>query len=141
MAPVLELQAAIFDDGSHEGDVRAVAEIAARRIGSEIQHQRTVPLVEAILADAQSEDAAKVERIRSYVAQLAETPDTEEVERVRSQFPTLSGQAVELARRWLGFGLNGEKQWLERGLKEFQQSRAGPRSQTLAQWWSIQRTR
>jgi hypothetical protein len=138
--PLLVLETALFKDGGYEGDMQAAAEIAAQRIGSEIQRQRIDHLVAAILADAQSDDDAKVARIRSEVAQLTEDPDPPMVESVQAQFPGLSGQVAQRLKTWLGIGLNTEKQKVTFGLKEFERSKAGPRRGfTLARWWSTWR--
>ena len=130
--PSMVLEAAFFQDGSYDGDARAVAEIAAQRAGQATQEQRAGVIMEAILAEAHSDDA-RVKRIRSAIAQLAEEPDAEMVESVRSRFPGLSSEAMERAKSMLKSGLNGEKYLLTSSLKNFER-RHGRTS--LGQWWS-----
>lgn len=137
--PLLVLETALFKDGSYEGDMQAAAEIVAQRVASEIQRQRVNQLIAAILADAQSDDDAKVLRIRSEVAQLTEDPDPKMVETVRSQFPGLSDQAVQQVKYWLKLGLNHEKQLMTLGLKEFERTKADSRGYNLTRWWSTWR--
>ena len=139
MPPLLVLETALFKDGSYEGDMQAATEIVAQRVGSEIQRQRVNHLIAAILADAQSDDDAKVSRIRSEVAQLTEDPDPQMVESVRSQFPSLSDQAVQEVKSWLKLGLNHEKQLVTFGLKEFERTKADSRACNLARWCSTWR--
>lgn len=137
--PSLVLETVLFKDGSYEGDTRVAAEITARRMGAGFQRQRVNRLIEAILADAQSDDDAKVARIHSEIAQLTEDPDPQLVESVRSKFPGLSEQALESVRFSLKVGLNREKQSVAFGLQEFERSTANSRNFTLAKWWSIWR--
>jgi hypothetical protein len=132
--PLLVLEAAYFTDGRYEGDTQAAAEIAAQRIGSEIQRQKVDHLIAAILADAQSDDDAKTARIRSEVAELNEEPDSQMVENVRSQFPSLTDHAVQQVRFSLKIGLNNEKQSVTFRLKEFEQTKATFHGYTLASW-------
>jgi hypothetical protein len=140
----LVLEAAVFKDGSYQGDVQAAAEIAASRIGREIQRQRVDVLIEAILADGQADDNARVKGIRSGIAQLAEEPDADMVASVRSRFPGLSEQALEEAKRGLKTGLHNEKWLLTSSLQNFEHAnsplswfrRAPHRTDRLALWWS-----
>ena len=94
-------------------------------------------LVEAILADTESGDAAKIARIRSETAKLTEEPEPEMIERVLFQFPGLSENALRLVKFALLTGLNGEKQSVTHGLKEFERGKERSPNDTLARWWSV----
>ncbi|SPE39060.1 exported hypothetical protein [Candidatus Sulfopaludibacter sp. SbA3] len=131
----LVLEAAFFTDGSYEGDTQAAAEMAAQRLGSQVQRQQVDHVVTAILADAQSDDRAKVARIRSGVAQLSEEPDPQMVERVQTEFPGLSDMAVRRLKISLGLALKVEKQSVELGLKDYERSQGQPGGFALAAWW------
>jgi hypothetical protein len=61
----LTLQAVLFQDGSYEGDVEIAAEMAAHPIGASVQAQRIERLVDAILADKESDDDSKIKRVRA----------------------------------------------------------------------------
>lgn len=138
-APLLVLEAAFFADGSYEGDTEAAAEIGALQIGAETQRKQVDRLIAGVLADAKSDDDAKVARIRSAVAQLSEEPDAQMVENVRSQFPGLSDEALLQVRVSLKIGLNREKQSVEFGLKEYERNKTNLGGYTLAKWWNTWR--
>jgi hypothetical protein len=122
--PLMVLEAALFKDGSYEGDMQIAAQLVANRIGFEIQQQRVDRLFAGILADVQSDDdadaQAKVARIRSGIAQLTEDPDLPMVETVQAQFPGLSGQAPEQVKTWLKSGIDEANQMARRRLRELE---------------------
>jgi hypothetical protein len=134
--PFMVLEAAFFDDGSYEGDTQAVAEMTAERLASKIQRQRIDRLVAEVLADEQSGDDSKIERIRSEVARLSEAPDPQVVASVREQFPGLACEGVAWIEMSVGRGLHIEKAAVTAGLQDFEQRRSFPRPATLRQWWS-----
>lgn len=137
--PLLVVAAAVFSDGSYEGDLEPVAEIAGNRIGSAIQWNRVDQVMTAILADAQSDDTAKVVRLRSALAQLTEEPDQQMIDKVRSQFPGLSDEALQAVKFALRAGLRNTKESLTLSLNDFERNRARSAGYTLATWWSMRR--
>jgi hypothetical protein len=137
--PYLVLEAALFSDGSHEGEPSAAAQLVAARVGMEIQRQRVDSLVAPILADAQSDDTAKLARIRSEVAQLTEEPDQQMIESMSSRFPGLTDQAIQMVRGMLKNGLNTGKQSVDRGLHDFENNQPKRGGLTLTDWWSLWR--
>jgi hypothetical protein len=130
------LQAAIFQDGSYEGDRQIAVRMVANRIGFKIQAQRVIQLVSPIVADAQFGDDAKIARIRSEVDQLTEETGAQMVESVRSQFPGLSEQDLPTAKGALEGGMDKAKRDLAIRLDEFERTKANPDHPTLAKWWS-----
>ena len=135
-SPQIILQAAFYEDGSYEGDVRAASEIGARRIGAGIQRQHVDQLVAGILSDDSTGDKAKVARIRTEADRLAEDPDQQMLERVQSEFPGLSGDALERAKANLKAGLRSEKTRLAYDLKQFEGRGPDFPISSLAAWWS-----
>jgi hypothetical protein len=130
------LDAAFYQDGSYEGDVKTASMIGARRIGAGIQRERVDQLVEGILSDDQASDKAKVARIRAEADRLAEDPDQQMIERVQSQFPGLSEQGLEGAKSNLRQGLRSVKTALASGLKQFEARDPDFPAESLARWWS-----
>ena len=135
LPPFLTLEAVLFDDGSYEGDLQAAAELTAHRVGADAQRQRIHRLVDAILSDPQPDDDARIKRFQSDVAQLTEDPDPPLVESTTSQFPGLSGQALEKVRTSLQSALHIEKEIMARALEDFELAKSNPRHLTLAAWW------
>jgi hypothetical protein len=70
------LKAALFADGSYEGDASAAATLAARPVAAAFQSRRVHELIDNILADLSLDDAAKLARLRSELPKLSERPDS-----------------------------------------------------------------
>ena len=132
------LEAAIFDDGSFEGDVDAAAEMGAGQLAREIQQQRSVAIIDAIVADAGTDDVAKVARIRSAVASLTEEPEPQMFETLRAKFTGLSDPSLKRAGMWLKSGLRQGKQSMGFALDDFERARTAYAHVgfTLAIWWN-----
>lgn len=130
---LIVLQCALFNDGSYEGDPASAAEIIAMRMGREIQRERIKRVVASTLADADSDDDTKVERIRSETAKLTENPDPHVMDLLHSQF---AGVPDNVLTRSLKQGMNSAKQVVDFELKGFERNRPpGSRDYTLANWW------
>jgi len=136
--PLLVVETALFEDGSYEA-MRKGPRRSRPAVWVRSSSGNESSLVEAILADTQSCDDAKLARIRSEVAQLTDDPDAQLLESVRTKFPGLSVRALQSVTSFLRTGLNHEKESLVRGLRDFEQANArspGKFTLTLRQWWS-----
>jgi len=131
--PVITVQAALFDDGSFEGDAVAAAIMTARRAARSAQRQRTSELIAAVLQDTTSDDATKLARIRSDVQQLPKEPDQTLLDQVRSRFPNLPDTAGDSINAAIRSGLLGQAEFVLTGLREFERTHNRP---TLAAWWA-----
>lgn len=139
-ASTLVLEAAVFADGAYEGDMQSAAEITSKRIGVDTQRRRVDRLIASILSDSQSDDEAKVARIRSEIALVSDVPDREMIEEVRTRFPTLPPESIERVVLSLRIGLRDEKQSVIHALKEWERNGAlASHGFTLAKWWNARR--
>ena len=134
----LVLEAAIFADGSYEGDPQIAAEMDAREIGDRAEAQRLNILVAPILADTKSSKDTSIARILDIIDQLPITPDAQMIARLRTLFPDLSQQDLEKASQALSRGMSLEKSQAEFMVRQFQ-THVLPRHPNLrlAQWWSV----
>ncbi len=134
---VFYLQAALFADGSYEGDARQAAELAARPLAAQFQKKRVRELIESIVADPTLDDASKLARIRAELPKLPEKDDPELQELLRIRFPSLSAREWASVDRTTKGTLASEKGNALRDLKQFENlSKQGDFSKSLAQWWS-----
>jgi hypothetical protein len=132
----ISVEGALFDGGSFEGDVAAVAPLEARRTGYEAQRQRVARMFDSVLREASLTDELKVGRIRLEVSKLPSEADPATLQAVRSFFANsrqLPG-AAELGM-WIRMGIENERQNTLTGLAEFERGRTSGRGPSLAQWW------
>lgn len=134
----LVLEAAIFADGSYEGDPQIAAEMDARQIGYRTEAQRLNVLVAPILADTNSNKAARLARILAIINQLPVTPDAPMIARLRALFPDLSQQEFAKASQKLSQGMSLEKSHSDSMVRQFQ-THVMPHHPNLrlAQWWAV----
>jgi hypothetical protein len=137
-SPLIVLQAALFDDGSYEGNMPIAAHLAARRLGHDLQRQRIRSLAEPMLSNSDLDVGATVERIRTAVNQLTVEPDEDTIARLHAQFPNFpesacAGLALEVSNQ-----MKEEKESLDSELQRYQtdsSTRMTPAS--FARWWAL----
>ena len=133
-----ELAAALFADGSYEGNSQIAATLYARRLGSETQTSRADPVIRRIMADPVLDDAAKIAHIRSALGGLSTVPEGPAMRLMQKSFPDLPSGTLkqELAR-----GLDQGKRTLWSSLYEFEhQNAVYPPPKThppIERWWPL----
>jgi hypothetical protein len=90
----ITVAAAIFSDGSHEGDVQYAARLQTQQIAGKIQLQRAAPVIERIVNDATLDDAARAAQIKEQLHNLSNQADQATLRAVTSQFPNLPPETV-----------------------------------------------
>ena len=131
------LKAALFADGSYEGDASAAATLAVRPIAAQFQRRRVHELIDNIVADSSLDDTSRLARIRSELPKLSEEPDPTILEQIRLRFPGLPSTAWGSVEVDIRSAFAAEKQRTLRALKEFEDlPNQGSTSRSLAQWWS-----
>ena len=131
------LKAALFADGSYEGDASAAATLAVGRIAEQFQGRRVRELIDNILEDSSLDDSSMLALIRSKLSKLSDEPDPAILEQIRFRFPGLPFAAWDSVNSNIRSTFASEKQRTLRALKEFEDSpKQGSRSRSLAQWWS-----
>jgi hypothetical protein len=131
------LKAALFGDGSYEGDASAAAALAARPIAEKFQSRRVHELFDHFLSDSSLDDASRLAHIRSELPKLFEQPDPAIFEQIQLRFPGLPPAALGSVNASINGGLAGEKERVLRALKDFENlPKQGPCNRSLAQWWS-----
>ena len=90
--------AAVFGDGTYEGDAAVAAETVASRYGQKLQLGRVVDLVRGA-SSTENLDRGALVRLGSAVAALEIGADTLEVNRVLERFPELSNASNQVDNR------------------------------------------
>ena len=131
------LKAALFADGSYEGDASAAATLAVRPIAAQFQGRRVHELIVNVVADSSLDDTSRLARIHSELPKLSEEPDPVILEQIRLRFPGLPSTAWGSVKADIRSAFAAEKQRTLRALREFEDSpNQGSTSRSLAQWWS-----
>jgi hypothetical protein len=131
------LKAALFTDGSYEGDASAAATLAVRPIAAQFQGRRVHELIDNIVADSSLDDTSRLVRIRLELSKLSEEPDPTILEQIRLRFPGLPSTAWGSVEADIRSAFTGEKQRTLRALKDFEDlPNQGSTNRSLAQWWS-----
>jgi hypothetical protein len=135
---LIVLQAALFDDGSYEGNMRVAAVLTAHRLGHDLERQRIRSLAEPILANPDLEVSAMVEHIRAAVNQLTVEPDADTIPRLRAQFPDFpesacAGLALEVSNQ-----MKEDKELISTELQRYQADISPRDTQaSFARWWAL----
>ena len=86
--------AAIFSDGSHEGEDQFAARLQTQQIASEIQYRRLTPVIDRIVQDPILDDATRTAQIREQLHNLSNQADEATLRAMTSQFPSLPRETV-----------------------------------------------
>lgn len=128
------LKAALFADGSYEGDAGAAAGLAAPSIAAQFQHRRVHDLIDKVLADAALDDASRLSRIRSDLPKLSPEPPPELLEQIQIRFPGLTPEASDRVNTSINIAFAQEEQNTLRALNNLEQSPSQSLKKALAQW-------
>jgi len=130
-------EAALFADGSYEGDASAAASMEARRIAQEFYSNRIQELISSIITDSTLTESSKIARIRTEVPKLSEQPDRAILQQLRVRFPSLPPAAWGSVNSSISVAMAFEKQNTLRSLDAFLNSPTqGSSTRSLANWWS-----
>ncbi len=132
------LAAAIFSDGTYQGDSEVACLLYARQVGYEAQRKRLDASISRIVSDS-LEDSAKIAKIQTELMKLPKEPDAQMVRNMQREFP---GLAMELVKEDLALGLDQTIQGIWGSLYELEHQNAvypKPASHPpVAQWWRNQ---
>ena len=90
--------AALFNDGSHEGEPAAALKLKSDQIGYETQEGRAIPMIDRLIRDPALDDVIRLARIKDGLSKLSSEPDDTAMRIMQSQFPDLP---VDLVRKEL----------------------------------------
>jgi len=137
-SPII-LAAAIFSDGTYEGDYEVAGLLYARQVGYEAQRKRLDASVDRIVSDEDLDDSAKIAKIQRELIKLPKEPDARMVRNMQRQFP---GLGTEQVTKDLALGLDQTMRGIWGSLYELQHQNAvypKPASHPpVAQWWRNQ---
>ena len=138
-SPII-LQAALFSNGSHEGDAEVAATLYAYQAGNRTERSRADPMIRRIVADRALDDTAKIARIRTELLTLPKTPDAPMTRAMRTAFPGLPAATIKAD---LERGLDQGVRNIWSSLYSFEHQSGvyppPPSHPPLARWWPDER--
>jgi len=135
---VVVLDAAVFDDGTWEGEMHIAAMLAARHVGDAFQYRQIGKAFDDAPGNKGMDDSAAVVEITAEIGKLSEEPEPGMIEQVRHQFPELEPDKEEdtILRSEIATALHADKQWILVRLKALQDGSSQRSQPTLAKWWN-----
>ena len=124
------LKAALFADGSYEGDPIIAAQMAQAYIGKLVQFERIEKRVDGPVS-APGSDADRREAILQSLKELRDEPDATLVDRFKKDFPSLA----QPDEKHLGYMAQGMNTMRETWLHQLEISLKGDLGMPMAKWW------
>jgi hypothetical protein len=81
--------AAIFSDGSYEGDHAVAVRLKSQQMGNLTVYRLMTPVIDRIVQDKSMKDDARTARIKDEIFRIPTQPDQPTLRAVQSQFPDL----------------------------------------------------
>jgi len=88
------ITAALFSDGSHEGDSAVAAHLKSRRIAYETQQRSATPIIERIVKDPALDEQGRLGRIKYELSNLSNEPDEASVRAMQREFPDVTAEVI-----------------------------------------------
>lgn len=130
------IAAAVFSDGSYEGDPELAARLYAKQIGQAAVNRLAMPVIGAIVHDQSLDDDARTARIKDAVFRIQ--PDSGAARTLRRQFPRASAKdlAADLTQ---GFDFAKDSIWGDLyGYMHKCCEYPPPEHVSIAEWWRIE---
>lgn len=89
------IAAALFRDGSHEGDSVAAASLKSRQIAQETQERRAMPILNRVTRDPALDETSRLAQIKGELTRLSNQPDDPGIRAMVSQFPDLPAKTIQ----------------------------------------------
>ena len=90
----IAIAAALFSDGSHEGDSDSAAKLKSGRIGYETQEGRALQIIDHVVGDPALDDNARITQINTELTELSNEPDDRAIRTMHAQFPDLPADVI-----------------------------------------------
>jgi len=86
----IQIKAAVFDDGTYEGDAETAAAVRGYRAGEKMVLSRLIPLLESALNSSNADLTEALRTLESQVASVGSDADPQMVQTLTSEFPQAS---------------------------------------------------
>jgi hypothetical protein len=115
--PPLILLAAVFEDGSHEGDQLRAMSRAADWFGHSAEWKRIVSVMTPIMSIPNLDESEKINSLASAVHEVPADPDGDTVARFRMYFSELPADEIERGESLLAMDMRSERDEVENNLR------------------------
>lgn len=94
----IQIKAAIFDDGTYEGEAETAAAVRGYQAGEKMELPRLIPLLEDALNSSNADLAESLKNLESQVSSVASDADPQIVRSLTSEFPQASGSTSRVIK-------------------------------------------
>lgn len=138
---VIEISAAIFDDGSFEGDIDAAITFAAYQKGRKIMLGKVLGLLQKPLAASDSGTATSLDWLKSEVAALKFEADPAAVEEVHNKLPGLLVRDPNRLKTTIEASMKGVRDQVLNDITQFQLRNRRSDSAAIHDWLAASKER
>jgi hypothetical protein len=87
----IQIKAAVFDDGTFEGDAETAAVVLGYQAGEKMELPRLIPLLDSALNSGDADLSKGLRNLESQVSSLGSDAELSTVQRLTTRFPQVSG--------------------------------------------------
>ena len=91
----IEINAAVFDDGTYEGDAETAAVVSGYLAGEKMELPRLIPLLENALHSGEADFTRGLSKLESQVSAVASDAEPATIKSLTSKYPQISGPPGE----------------------------------------------
>lgn len=129
------ITAAVFNDGTYEGDARAVAQYRAFMIGRKIQVERVLQLIRNALSSLELSASAGVETFKAQLSSLLVAVDISIVDELLKDFSVLTQKEKEDLKIAVEVASNGVKTDVLKEIQRFEDAGEQPSGANAFREW------
>lgn len=116
----IQIKAAVFDDGTYEGDAQTAAGVRGYRAGEKMVLPRLIPLLENALSSSHADLREAVRNLESQVSSVASDADPQMVQALTAEFPQESDARRRDIKETMEFTATTIKSTLLKEIQRFQ---------------------
>lgn len=99
----IEIKAAVFDDGTYEGDAGVAVAVRGYRAGEKMELQKLIPLLETALNSSNTDLTEALRSLESEVSSVGSDADPQTVRTLSSEFPQADGSVSRTIKETMEF--------------------------------------
>jgi hypothetical protein len=132
----IQIKAAVFDDGTYEGDTETAAAVSGYRAGEKMELPRLIPLLEnALKADGDLPEGLR--NLESQVSSVASDAEPQLVQSLTSTFPKASGSVNREIKETMEFSATTIKSNLLREIQTLEREESKSLNPDLYRTWLL----
>lgn len=127
------INAALFDDGTYEGDLVSAATMEARRRGRELQLKRIIALLKKALGSEDQASVTTIESVEKDIYSLGVDSDADTIEEISRHYPPLN-EGLQYVVQGVKDQMSAWKYYLIHELKTYKDGKHSADGDDLRDW-------